>query len=536
VTVSGIAAGAREGVNVTAQIIKPGKYTGENNVENLTPLDYETFLQKKSGGGGAYSFTTGIFSESGVYTVRVTDASSGGGVIVREFEFYLSADIEIFLSFLSAAKTAEEVKRFFEQNPPKISAMGFYSADFENLSNKSLVYREIADFINRNSALTSANLGKAVTEFRKAVAVSMLNETISGDPEYVFREYFDDLGISEYVSYSAYESGFVNINYKPAVRKSLTGLNIAAISDFESLFNEKAVLIAMLNLNSWNDAFRVLSVHSSLMPGLDLVKYNLLNDKSVPLKAVAYGTFQNLTALKDAFNASVDAQYRTQSVSKQGGGSGTAGVSSGGGSFFVPNPEQIDNSGNTNPENTGGNFGDLKESHWAYAAVESLAARGIVNGTGDGLFDPDGGVTREQFITMLVRGMNFPEENSGIPFDDVLPEAWYYPYVMSGVKHNITNGQSSNIFGAGNYINREDLAVMCFRAAKAAGMELNGIDDGTFSDGDSISLYALEAVKAMKTAGIIQGMGDGRFEPGGGATRAQSAMIIYNILKYGGMV
>ena len=49
-----------------------------------------------------------------------------------------------------------------------------------------------------------------------------------------------------------------------------------------------------------------------------------------------------------------------------------------------------------------------------------------------------------------------------------------------------------------------------------------------------ISDYAKEAVYALNSNGIINGIGNGYFEPMGNATRAQAAQIIYNMLTKGG--
>lgn len=51
-------------------------------------------------------------------------------------------------------------------------------------------------------------------------------------------------------------------------------------------------------------------------------------------------------------------------------------------------------------ENT---FSDVPENEWYTEAVAWAAANGIVNGIGDGRFDPQGTVTREQMATILCR-------------------------------------------------------------------------------------------------------------------------------------
>lgn len=48
-------------------------------------------------------------------------------------------------------------------------------------------------------------------------------------------------------------------------------------------------------------------------------------------------------------------------------------------------------------------FDDVDEGDWYYGAVNSIAALGLVDGVGDGRFDPEGLVDHQQLITILAR-------------------------------------------------------------------------------------------------------------------------------------
>jgi len=51
-----------------------------------------------------------------------------------------------------------------------------------------------------------------------------------------------------------------------------------------------------------------------------------------------------------------------------------------------------------------------------------------------------------------------------------------------------------------------------------------------FSDFDQVSAYARQAIRDLQGAGLIDGVGDGRFVPKGYATRAAAASILYKLL------
>ena len=59
-------------------------------------------------------------------------------------------------------------------------------------------------------------------------------------------------------------------------------------------------------------------------------------------------------------------------------------------------------------------FTDVPESHWAYTYVEQAAAKGYVNGVGDGRFNPDGSVTYAEFAALLIRAF-WPAELAKYP-------------------------------------------------------------------------------------------------------------------------
>lgn len=67
---------------------------------------------------------------------------------------------------------------------------------------------------------------------------------------------------------------------------------------------------------------------------------------------------------------------------------------------------------------------------------------------------------------------------------------------------------------------------------RALGLEVNG--EITFTDKDAVSDYAKDAIASMVNAGLISGMGDGTFAPKTTLTRAQAAQLIFNAITKGG--
>jgi len=177
-------------------------------------------------------------------------------------------------------------------------------------------------------------------------------------------------------------------------------------------------------------------------------------------------------------------------------------------------------------------FSDLESVPWAKESIEALAAKGIVNGPGDGTFRPDNKVTRAEFIKMLITAFDLVDKNAQSTFSDVKAGMWYYEAIASAERLGIVKGKGDGSFGVNEHISRQDMAVMVYRMSLILGMNLRaGSSEVQFADKSDISAYALEAVAAMHENGIIKGVGDNRFAPKSNATRAEAAVIIYRLHK-----
>ena len=117
----------------------------------------------------------------------------------------------------------------------------------------------------------------------------------------------------------------------------------------------------------------------------------------------------------------------------------------------------------------GKTFPDIA-GHPNQAAIEALAARGIINGMTDTTFAPDETMTRAQFATIVVRGLGLPEQTPQV-FDDVKAGDWFAPYVGSAYAYGIVKGESATRFDPNGTITRQEAAVMVARAAKLCGLD-----------------------------------------------------------------
>jgi len=104
-------------------------------------------------------------------------------------------------------------------------------------------------------------------------------------------------------------------------------------------------------------------------------------------------------------------------------------------------------------------FADLGSIEWARKAIEVLASKGIINGTGGNAYSPSLNVTRADYLLLLVRTLGLWAETED-NFDDVKPGTYYYEAVGIAKKLGITTGVGNNRFNPKENISRQDMMVL----------------------------------------------------------------------------
>ena len=175
-------------------------------------------------------------------------------------------------------------------------------------------------------------------------------------------------------------------------------------------------------------------------------------------------------------------------------------------------------------------FTDVAEDAWYHDYVYDLVYRGVVNGMTATTYEPEGKLTRAQFVKLLACSLADAETlktyEGQHPFKDSEGH-WAEAYIAWAKDKGIVEGVSATEFDPEAPITREQMATIFGRYALKQGIELPKSENaaGSFPDADKISDYAREFVELMRIAGILNGYEDGMFRPQGNATRAEAAKL-----------
>ncbi|PFN48198.1 S-layer homology domain-containing protein [Bacillus thuringiensis] len=164
---------------------------------------------------------------------------------------------------------------------------------------------------------------------------------------------------------------------------------------------------------------------------------------------------------------------------------------------------------------------------WYEPHVRELNRRGIMVGEGNGIFAPNRAVTRAEFAQLISKSLNLP--NGSATFKDLNVA---HPTLRDGIIRTasvgIIQGRGNGIFDPNASITREEAAIITDKAVQYKGIKGKEVSI-PFTDQDQI--YDKTYVQRLYSLGIVKGNGNNEFVPKGITTRGESAALLINMLQ-----
>lgn len=487
---------------------------------------YPAFIPTK---GGEFEYSFKLPDESGLYKMIFTPYD----ITYKEeldFEYVSNTDMEIIIKTVNNATTDAEIVKIMNE---KYTVLNISEKWYEKLKKED------------KEKMAQMFLEKSVSEYTSLEDVKKTMQSVLSIVAFDIAENSEEIEIALEdfeQKYNLEDNTTLYSEYEAfSDKEKKTALEIMSAGDcdsFESLyklFDEGVVLSKIVCAKQPSDITEVIEENRNLLD-FDLENF----DKANKNKLAKYLFGKSVKSMDD-LEELIEKGYKNQKTTQGGGGGGGgngSGSSKNTGSVstlpYLPETEvaEIKKETETKPEKNV--FADMDDALWAKEAVEYLAEKGIVNGVGDNLFNPNGIVTREAFIKMIVTAFNIEAKTEISAFSDVPAEHWAKKAIIAAYDNGIVNGIGDSLFGLGDSIKRQDIAVILARVASKYGYELKQEKSNTLSDMDDVSEHAKESVDMMIKTGIINGYAeDNTFRPEKSATRAEVAKIIYMILTGG---
>lgn len=173
--------------------------------------------------------------------------------------------------------------------------------------------------------------------------------------------------------------------------------------------------------------------------------------------------------------------------------------------------------------------------HWAVKYINEATEFGFFKGSDDGRFDPEGNITRAQFITVLWRMAGSPESDKETPFTDIETLSSEFKTAISwGFTNGYVNGVSDTEFNPNGILTREaGMKMLHYYSGGKVGTEamFYKIYDGVLTDSSDISSWAKPSVYWGIYYMLISGTTDTTISPQAPMTRAQMAKIMVSYKK-----
>lgn len=168
-------------------------------------------------------------------------------------------------------------------------------------------------------------------------------------------------------------------------------------------------------------------------------------------------------------------------------------------------------------------FSDMA-GHWAEAAVDKWRGRGIVQGLGNGKFEPNRGLTRSEWVALVNRMFQIQSSAAG-SFSDVKATDWFAADVQAAQALGYIQGYQDGTFKPNDPVTREQAAVTLANYLKLQTAEAPA-NGKVFKDEAALGAWSKSGVYAAANRGLIQGSGDGLFRPDQVLSRAEAVALL----------
>ena len=171
-------------------------------------------------------------------------------------------------------------------------------------------------------------------------------------------------------------------------------------------------------------------------------------------------------------------------------------------------------------------FTDLTQD-WYMDSIRYVYEHELMYGTSDTTFAPDDALTRGMFVTMLYRMEGRPEVTGSTSFTDVAENAYYADAVAWANANGVVYGTSDTTFSPDGKITREQMAAMMRRYADFKKIDTSAKADlSTFADASAVSAWATGDMQWAVASELLYGNTRNQLQPTANATRAQAAAIL----------
>lgn len=160
--------------------------------------------------------------------------------------------------------------------------------------------------------------------------------------------------------------------------------------------------------------------------------------------------------------------------------------------------------------------------HWADPFMKKLVSDGVLQGNKQGELNPEMGITRAEFVTMINRAFGYKKKGT-ITFTDVPQNEWFANDIAIAYNQGYFTGAENNLAKPNDILKREEAVTLLCRALK-----IEGISDDSFrfTDSRDFSYWSKEYIYAATQKEYINGYPDQTFRPSYQMKRGEMSKVL----------
>lgn len=475
-------------------------------------------------GSATASTVISLEADTGEYTLCAVIEGAAqlcGDDFAATFNYIDNSKYEKAVKEILAAETAAELDALLtDAENIKILDIAAANEYYASAGNKEWVAEKLIEHFD-GKTLDDYNNREFADELREQLILYSLLSLTQGSSAKALKNAIESESFTDYIAIdrlSAYTDYYKN--YQDDVKLGICGRLIGKVvnddTEFTDAFYEAVMLGGIEYAVSWADVQKLVVENQDYF---DVDTSSVTNGMAVYAPLIGRH-FETAKEAAEAIGAALDNQpeYSGSTPSSKGSNGSKVGIG------------VLDNA--AEEQETEVTFLDMDGWEWAKIPVAVLVKKGILNGMSNTEFVPGAEIRREEFVKCLVMMFGLYDENTRADFADVPAEHWSSAYIGSAQKYGLVKGGSDKIFGLGEGLPREEMAGLLYEFMTAFGVNIGEEgSSGKFADMSQIDEKYLAAVQALKAGGVINGGGDNRFNPKSISNRAETAVVLYQMLQ-----
>ena len=182
-------------------------------------------------------------------------------------------------------------------------------------------------------------------------------------------------------------------------------------------------------------------------------------------------------------------------------------------------------------------YPDVPDNYWASADINRLTEQCIVVGYPDRFFKPNKNVSRAEMATMVVKGYNLEDQclTEAGNFPDVPKSHWAYEAINKGVGADMIEGYDNGLFKPNGNITRTEALAILSKGINCP-MDQCKADEilSKYTDGCDVPSWARECVAKAIDNGALKDESSSKIRPNQKATRAEISSMLQSVRVAGG--